>query len=171
MILFLLLSFSAAEVICDYDEPCTRTCSDSVCEYFWNIEHRLTGTWRTTDYGSKRNYAKGALRDFPIRWNKTRSNFDIVQEGINKGVEEVIDENGKVRDPLDELENLLLVDGQQMRKIITINGQMPGPNIIVNKGALVKIHVKSTMHEESCKFLNRSRNIKDPPILWVWSIF
>ena len=154
MIVFLLLALAQAEVICDYDEPCLKACTDTVCEYYWNIENRFSRTWRTTDFGEKRSYPKGALRDFPIQWNKTKNNFDIIQEGINVDVNEVIDENGNVRDPLDDLENLLLLDGQRMRKVITINGQIPGPNIIVNKGALVKIHVKSTMHEESCEYSN-----------------
>lgn len=148
---FLLLPLIQAEIICNFDEPCLKACTDTVCEYFWNVEHRFTRTWRTTDFGEGRSHDKGALRDFPIEWNSTKGNFDIIQEGINKGVEEVFDENGNVKNPLEELENLFLVDGQPERKVITINGQLPGPNIIVNKGALVKITVKSTLHEESCK--------------------
>ena len=148
---FLFLPLIQAEIICKYDEPCLKACTDTVCEYFWNVEHRFTRTWRTQDFGEGRSYTKGALRDFPIEWNSTKGNFDIIQDGINRGVEEVFHENGNVKNPLEELENLFLVDGQPERKVITINGQLPGPKIIVNKGALVKITVKSTLHEESCK--------------------
>jgi len=147
----LFLNFLHAEIICDYDEPCLKACTDTVCEYFWNIEQRFTRTWRTQDFGDGRSYFKGTLRDVPIEWNTTTGTFDIVQEGINIGVQQIYDENGNVRNPLDELENLLLIDGQPQRKVITINGQIPGPNIIVKKGALVKVHVKSTLHQESCK--------------------
>jgi hypothetical protein len=148
---FLLLPLIQAEIICNFDEPCLKACTDTVCEYFWNVEHRFSRTWRTHDFGEGRSYTHGALRDFPIEWNSTKANFDIIQEGINRGVKEVFDEDGNVRNPLEELENLFLVDGQPERKVITINGQLPGPKIIVNKGALVKITVKSTLHEESCK--------------------
>ena len=159
MKLLFFLPFIQAEIICDYDEPCLKTCTDSVCEYFWNIEHRFTRTWRTQDYGKGRSYSYGALRDVPIEWNTTTARFDIVQEGINSGVHHIYDENGNERNPLDELEKLFLVDGQPQRKVITINGQIPGPKIIVKKGALVKVHVKSTLHEESCKLKQQNHSL------------
>ena len=152
MKLLTLLPLLQAEIICEYDEPCLKSCTDTVCEYFWNVEHRFTSTWRTRDFGQGRSYTRGALRDVPIEWNTTTGTFDIIQKGINIGVTEIFDENGNARNPLEELENLFLVDGQPQRKVITINGQLPGPQIIVKKGALVKIHVKSTLHEESCEY-------------------
>ncbi|CAG5109980.1 Oidioi.mRNA.OKI2018_I69.chr2.g4439.t2.cds [Oikopleura dioica] len=168
MILIFLLPLFQAEIICEYDEPCLRACTDSVCEYFWNIEHRYSQTWRTSDFGEKRSYPKGAMRDFPLSWNSTKKNFDIFQEGINVGINDVIDENGRAKNPLDELEKLLLLDGQQMRKVITINGQVPGPNIVVNKGALVKITVKSTLHEESCKSFDSLHYLTFPAVSLHW---
>ena len=110
MKILFLLHFIHGEIICDYDEPCLKTCTDSVCEYFWNIEHRFTRTWRTQDFGKGRSYSYGALRDVPIEWNTTTGRFDIVQEGINVG-------------------------------------------------ALVKVQVKSTLHEESCKLKQQNKSL------------
>ena len=117
---FFFLPLVSAEIICNYDEPCLKACTDTVCDYYWNIEHRYSRTWRTKDYGSKGDYPKGAYRDFPIFWNKTTNSLDIIDSGISTGVEHIYNEDGTIKDPLDDLENLFLIDGQEERRAITI---------------------------------------------------
>ncbi|CAG5111666.1 Oidioi.mRNA.OKI2018_I69.chr2.g5946.t1.cds [Oikopleura dioica] len=137
------------QVICHYDEPCNDACTADVCEYFWNIEYRLTNTWRTRDYGQRTNVAKGSLRDFSVTWNHTRHNLDIVQIGLTANTPFLVDQKGNTLNPLNELENLFFTDGQEERRVITTNGHFPGPSVIVNKGAKVIIHVKSALHDQA----------------------
>ncbi|CAG5111667.1 Oidioi.mRNA.OKI2018_I69.chr2.g5947.t1.cds [Oikopleura dioica] len=137
------------QIICNYDEPCNDACTADVCEYFWNIEYRLTNTWRTRDYGQRSNVRSGSLRDFSVAWNETSKNVEIIQEGLAANTPFLVNENGDKLEPLDELENLFFTDGQDQRRVISINGHFPGPSIMVNKGAKVIIHVKSALHDQS----------------------
>ena len=56
-----------------------------------------------------------------------------------------LDETGQPVDIAHSLNNLTSVDGRDGRRIITINGEFPGPVIRVRQGATVKITVYNDM--------------------------
>ena len=56
-----------------------------------------------------------------------------------------MDRNGKPLDPLNDLENMIPIDGRGRRRVITINGKFTGPTLRVREGAVIKVKVKNDL--------------------------
>ena len=46
--------------------------------------------------------------------------------------------DGAEKDPNDDLQNIIPLDGREYRRVITINDDFPGPVIRAKKGAIIK---------------------------------
>ena len=57
--------------------------------------------------------------------------------------------NGTEKDPNEDLENIIPLDGRQYRRVITINGEFPGPVIRIKKGSIVKVVVYNQMDQQA----------------------
>ena len=124
--------------MCEFGEDCNKFCDANFCEYNWELAHRHSMTWRTTDHGP---VFSGKLKDYPVEWNERDGNFTIMSEGIHSPESQPLDEDLSSKNPLSELENIMSVDGRPYRRVITINGAFVGQTIRVREGAVVKVNV------------------------------
>ena len=138
----MIFGIASCELVCDYGEDtCESYCTADVCEYHWEAKHRHSMSWRT--------YDEAMLRDYPVKWNAATDNFDIVEQGEKSPNNPPLDSDKNVKNPLKELRNILTLDGRASRRIITINGQFPGPTIKVQEGSVVKVTIKNELPFES----------------------
>ena len=88
--------------------------------------------WRTKDYRDGRIKEYGLV---PTTENgKVR--FKVKDGGYHVGGP--LDVNGTEKDPNDDLQNIIPLDGREYRRVITINDEFPGPVIRAKKGAIIK---------------------------------
>ena len=73
-------------------------------------------SWRTFDHGSDK------FIDYPLKWNN--GTLEIDEIGIKSNKRPPLDPNKRPKNPNDELENVLIGDGRQGRKVISINNHV-----------------------------------------------
>lgn len=133
MKLILLFYVVSGDIICDKGVKCPdRVCQADICEYHWVLEERHSMAWRTVDardgrlkeYGLVPTHENGSVR------------FKVKDGGYH--VNGPVSVNGTEKDPNDDLQNIIPLDGREYRRVITINDDFPGPVIRAKKGAIIK---------------------------------
>lgn len=135
--------------MCGYGEPvCECNPSAPICEIFLEIDEIMTFT----------SYAKvriGEKEGLAMRGRKGALNLIHKQSGqivghpraIQSGSPCVADaETGEINSTI--CSQPQFVDGKNYRMVIGVNGQVPGPTIIIHENQMVRINVHNNLSTE-----------------------
>ena len=105
---------------------------------------RHSMAWRTKDYS---DVNRPVVKEYELRYSSNQTSFQLKDSPYHSEGPKY--RNGTEKDPNKDLENIIPLDGRQYRRVITINGEFPGPVIRVKKGSVVKVVVYNHMDQQA----------------------